>query len=141
MSMTDIFRDLIPHIEGRLFAWGESLRAERPNAPISMLYTLLDEHGPVTPAKRKHVNPSSPQERWAINNHDMLHNAAVIKRALMKMPSLDRRVVFLRYAANMTWADVAHATGQSESRVKGTIKERALYLVASEFEMLSEEAG
>lgn len=131
-------KNYFPEAEGRLYSWADSLKKDRPGAPISALYRLLDQHGK-TPIRQTHRQPSSPQEAWAAKNHDIISNAAAVEKALKRMSKKDRTVAFMRYVLGHSWRQIGAFVGENEWDVRGRIRERVLRTVADEFGLVDEE--
>lgn len=134
---TDVLRDVIRQVEGRLYGWGRCV-ATFPGAPISKVYEALLEYGLNGPGvNKKGRSTLSPQERWAIQNQHLLETAKIVARTMRKMARLEQTIVWMRYVERKTWVEIAEALSVSEALVKRVLRERILYLFAAEFGLLA----
>ncbi len=134
--VTDLLRDVVPQVEGRLYGWGRCV-VTYPGAPISRVYEALQEYGLQGPGVNSEKQSLSPQERWAIQYQHEIDTARIVQRTLKKMARLERRIVWMRYVEKRTWVDIAEKVSMSESLVKRVLRERILYLFAAEFGLLA----
>lgn len=115
------FEQARPIVEARLYAYAV-LRLKYPDASVASLSGIGVQLS----------DPTSRQERWAVQHAREIQDAVVIERVLASLPPEERRLVELRYFEFARWGYVCKQLAVSRATAY-RIRDRALMAFAYAF--------